>query len=132
MNGANLKVFIRVLFKHKILSLINLFGLAVGIAGCLLIVVYVTDELGYDAYHSNIDRIYRISTEFFTEGSTDHASLTSNPLGRELKHRYPEVEEAVRFNFGNEATIRYKDKLYKENSVWSADAGVFRVFSYNL
>src|SRR6267142_1060835 len=115
MNGANLKVYLRILFKNKLLSFFNLFGLAVGMASCLLISLYLPDELSFDADNTNINRIYRVTTEVVVEGTPDQAALTSAPLGPELKRRFGEVQEAVRFIFGNDVTVRYKDKVFKEN-----------------
>jgi putative ABC transport system permease protein len=132
MNGGNLRIYIRILFKNKVLSSINLFGLAVGIASCLFIMLYVVDELGYDSLHQNRDRIVRVTAEVKTDGSVDHIALSSSPLAKELKQNYPEVEEAARFNRAGNSTVMYRDHLYKEKDVYSADPEIFSIFSYRM
>jgi putative ABC transport system permease protein len=131
----NLKTYLRILFKNKVLSCINILGLALGISSCLFIVLYVTDELNYDSYHANINRIYRISTEFVSEGSVDHVAISSSPLNSELVTSLPGVEHIVRFNeMGDEKTLTVKidDKLYRESHVYKTDPEVFKTFSYKL
>jgi len=132
MNGGNLRIYIRILFKNKVLSGINLFGLAVGIASCLFIMLYVVDELNYDSHHQNRDRIFRVTADAKTEGSIDHIALSSSPLAKELKQNYPEVEEAARFNGTGNSTVKYRDHLYKEKDVYSADPEIFTIFSYRM
>src|ERR1700704_6584280 len=111
MNAADLKMYLRIVFKNKVLSLINLFGLAVGIASCLFITLYVVDELSYDSHHQNRDRIFRVTAEIKTDGSIDYAAISSSPLAKELKQNYQEVEEAARFNRAGNSTVMYRDHL---------------------
>ena len=64
------KTALRQLFKYRGFSLINLLGLAIGMACCILILLYVRYELSYDSYHENADRIYRVTREWFNEDGT--------------------------------------------------------------
>src|SRR5262245_25331867 len=95
----HLKIALRNLLKHKGYSLINVAGLAVGMACCLLILLFVQDELSYDRYHEHADRIYRLRVERFAAGGeaelTACASATMAPA---IIKDYPQVESAVRIS----------------------------------
>src|ERR1700677_3619516 len=93
-----LKIAWRNLIRHKSFSFINIGGLSVGIAACLLISLYVNYELGYDGYHLKKDRIVRITNTIHTP-ENDNLSIALTPvlLASTLNHNYPEVENAVRF-----------------------------------
>ena len=90
------KIAFRNLWKNKGYSAINIFGLAIGLATCLLITLYITDELGYDRFYKNADRIYRINTDAQFGGGKLHMTQTSDMMGQLLKKDYPQVEEYTR------------------------------------
>src|ERR1700750_2225100 len=93
-----LKIAWRNLLRHKVFSLINIGGLSIGIAACLLISLYVNFELNYDAYHLKKDRIVRITNLVHTpEADNLNIALTPVMLATALRQNYPEVETAVRF-----------------------------------
>jgi putative ABC transport system permease protein len=87
-----LKIALRSLWKSKGFSAINIFGLAIGLATCLLITLYVIDELNYDRYNEKADRIYRINSDIKFGGGDLHLTVTSDPMGAVLKKDYPQVE----------------------------------------
>ncbi|HNL64458.1 MAG TPA: ABC transporter permease, partial [Ferruginibacter sp.] len=91
-----LKVALRNLWKNKGYSAINIFGLAIGLATCLLIALYVTDELSYDRHFKNADRIYRLNSDIRFGGGDLHMTQTSDMMGELLKKDYPQVEEYTR------------------------------------
>src|SRR5690606_15034847 len=91
----------RNLIKNKGYSIINIFGLVIGLASCLLITLYVLDELSYDHYNVNADRIYRINSDISMGGGGVHMAQTSDMMGELLKNDYPEVEEFTRI-YSNE------------------------------
>jgi putative ABC transport system permease protein len=125
----NLKVYIRFLWKNKILTLINIGGLSIGIASCLFITLFVTDELSYDLHVKKIDRIYRIVTKIVSEGQVDRIAITTSALADHIEQNYPEVEKVVRFRIaGNDVTVKRGDALYKEKRIIKADDDVFDVF----
>jgi putative ABC transport system permease protein len=129
----SLKVYIRFLWKNKGLTLINIGGLSIGIASCLFINLFVTDELSFDLHEKNIDRIYRVTTKIVAEGSVDHIAITASALADHMQQNYPEVEKVVRFNvMGNDITVKRGDALYKEKRIVKADSNVFDVFSYEI
>lgn len=129
----NLRVYLRFLWKNKVLSLINIGGLSIGIASCLFINLFVADELSFDHHEKNIDRIYRVVSKIVTEGSVDRIAITASALADHVEQNYPEVEKVVRFSVvGNDVTVKRGDALYKEKRIIKADADVFDVFSYEI
>jgi len=124
-----MKIALRNFFKHKGFSFINVFGLAVGIACCLLILLFVVDELSYDKYHEKADRIYRAGLYGFIGGNEFNGVVTASPMAQTLVEEYPEVEAATRArNFGF-PVFRYADKVFSEERVFWVDPGFFDVFT---
>ena len=126
-------VAVRHLNRQKGYSGINVISLALGIACCLLIVLYVRDELSYDRYHDKADRIYRVVTD---ERQGDQVSRTADvllPTVTFIRDEFPEVEQSVRFvPPGNAWMLRYEDKGFYERSFYLADSSVFDVFDVPL
>ncbi|MFC2161755.1 ABC transporter permease [Acidobacteriota bacterium] len=123
------KIALRNFLKHKGFSFINVFGLAVGIACCLLILLFVVDELSYDKYHEKADRIYRAGLHGFISGNEFHGVVTASPMAQTLVDEYPEVEAATRArNFGF-PVFRYEEKVFSEERVFWVDPGFFDVFT---
>ena len=123
------KIAFRNLWKNKGYSSINIFGLAIGLATCLLITLYVTDELSYDRQFKNSDRIYRISSDIRFGGGDLHMTQTSDMMGQLLKKDYPQVEEYARLfaNDGNKL-IKKGNEFIDEPRVTNADSTFFTVF----
>ena len=91
-----LKVAIRNLLKRKVFTLINILGLATGMAVCLLIVLFVQDELSFDSFQEKGDRIYRMVLERKYPGRTSSYSIIPQSIGEAVKHEFPEVQESTR------------------------------------
>ena len=93
-----LKVALRAILRNKLTSFINIAGLAFAMTCCLLIFLFIQDELRYDRYHSKANRIYRITREFLSpDGSTTlHLGHVSPPFGPLLKNDFPDFEQVVR------------------------------------
>jgi putative ABC transport system permease protein len=126
-----LKVALRNLLRHKGYSFINIAGLAVGITCCLLILLFVQDELGYDRYHEKADRIYRLMVENQAEGRVFNNALSSAPMVPALLRDYPEIESAVRlYPVDASVLVSYDDKEFYEERFFYADAAVFEVFTF--
>ena len=126
-----LTVAFRNLVRHKVYSFINISGLAIGMTCCVLILIFARFELGYDAYHENADRIYRIAHERGTADGRIVPSATSPPpLAPVLRNEYPEVVHAVRFVRGT-SVIRYGNNRFRER-LFFTDASVFDVFDFPL
>lgn len=128
----HLLISFRSLFKNAGYTLINTIGLTLGIACCLLIGLYVQDELSYDQYHENKDRIYRLAG-FAAGASYENGIAKVGELwGPEAKATIPEVEASVRFvGYGRTLMTNGEDKYY-ERGGFLVDSTVFKVFSWNL
>ncbi|MGZ8525879.1 MAG: ABC transporter permease, partial [Chitinophagaceae bacterium] len=96
-----LKIAWRNLVRNKTFSLINIVGLAIGLACFIMIALYVTDELSFDRYNEKADRIYRVNSIIRFGGTELDLAVCSDPMGATLKKDYPQVEEFVRFYNSN-------------------------------
>jgi putative ABC transport system permease protein len=125
-----LKIAIRNIIKHKLHSLINVFGLAIAIACCLLLVLFIGNELSYDSFHKNKDRIFRINYSFVRENTTHIQAKTQAPLAPALTKEFPEIKYATRFLFSG-YTVKYQDNLFTENVTFT-DPDFLEMFSFHL
>jgi len=124
------KIAIRNLMRYKAYSFINISGLALGITCCLLILLYVQDELSYDRYHENSDRIYRVISESSHKGRTSRQFATPSIVGPILKREFPEVEQTVRlYPAWRPVIMGHSDRLFQEKRFYYADSTIFDVFS---
>lgn len=126
---------VRNLLRNKFYSFINIFGLAIGIACFLLIMLYVKDELSYDRHHSKSERIYRVIGKLNLEGQGEESSSCPFPVGPTIKQDFPQlVEHSVRFfNFQDpQHTLRVGEKKINESRLFVADSNVFQVFDFPL
>ena len=128
-----IKIALRNLRRNKLYSVLNITGLAIGITCCMLILLYVQDELSYDRFHEKSTRIYRATTHFVLKDRIMDFASTAHVQGPMFKEAYPEVENYVRFNsYGSRRMIRYEDVSYAEEKFIWVDNSVFDVFSFNL
>ncbi|MBD2751602.1 ABC transporter permease [Spirosoma validum] len=121
----------RNLWKHKLFSFINVFGLASGMLVCLLAMIGIKGAFEYDSFHPNPDRTYRILTDVTTQTNDEQGYATSPmPLADALKKQYPFVEEATRVvrNYGDFTANRKQLPLIFS----SVDPGFFRIFGFTL
>ncbi len=126
-------VAVRHLNRKKGYSFINVMSLSLGIACCLLIVLYVRDELSYDRFHDKADRIYRVVTEEHQGDQVSRSAEVFLPTVTFMQNEYPEVEGMVRFvPPGNAWMVKYGDKGFYERSFYLADSTVFDVFNVPL
>ncbi len=124
-----LKIAFRNLLKYRAYSLINIFGLAIGIAACILILLYVNDELSYDKYNKKADQIYRVTGHAVIQGSEIKMAITPAPLGATFVSDFPEVVQYTRLFPAPNMLIRYKNKVFNETQFFWADSTVFDVFT---
>jgi putative ABC transport system permease protein len=119
--------------RDKWYSLINILGLMIGITFSLFLIFYIKDELSYDNYNKNADRIYRI-TSYIKEPEKDvmKLAITQFPLGPELKKDFPEVEEAVRFVGNGRTMYRNGELRFYTDKVFFADSNLFKVFTHEF
>jgi putative ABC transport system permease protein len=131
------KIAWRNLIKKRAYSFINIFGLGLGIACCLLIFMFVQDELSYDNYHEKGARIYRVTHGELDDPKKDVSSYPfwvwgNAPIGQALKNDFPEIEKIVQFSGRADILLSHEDKLYQEDGVFFMDSTAFDVFSWNL
>ena len=119
----------RNLRKHSFYTFINILGLAVGIASCLIIVSYVRHEVSYDQYHENIERIYRVDAEIKFGPNHIILAVSPAPMADALRNDYPEVEVAGRFWNDGSMLVKRTDQNIKEDKVIYADSSIFRIFT---
>ncbi|MEP1307490.1 MAG: ABC transporter permease [Balneola sp.] len=124
-----LKITFRNLWKNKSYSFINIVGLAFGLASCIIILLYVNNELSYDKHHKNADRIARVVSFIDFSGSYLELATTSSPMGPTLKSDYADVEDMVRFRPRGEFLVRSNATNIKETDVIFSDPSVFNVFT---
>ncbi len=126
-----LKIALRNLLRHKGYSFINVAGLAVGITCCLLILLFVQDELSYDRYHEKAGRIYRLVVENEAEGRVFQNALSSAPMVPALLRDYPEIESAARFYpVDASVMVSYGERRFYEERFFYADAAAFEIFTF--
>lgn len=122
----------RNLLRHKAQSAINIFGLATGIASCLLIYLYVSSEQRYDRQFSDGDRIYRLTSNLNLAGQKDRIARNSLKPAQELHAMFPEIESYLRFMILGRQTIWYEDKMFNEKEIAFADSTFFQFFDFKV
>jgi putative ABC transport system permease protein len=120
----------RNLLKNRFFSLINILGLATGLACFILITLYVTDELSYDRYNEKASRIYRVNSDIIFGTTELKLAVSSDPMGATLKKDYPQVEEFARLYTSSGSKLIKKGNVFiNEGNVGHADSTFFRVFT---
>ena len=129
-----LKVAARTLSRNRVYSSINIVGLAMGIACCLLIFFWVLDELSYDRFHEDLDRIHRVVFDQDYSGKLFRAMVTPHPLAAAIRDEIPEVEGAARVAYLSEVLIRRKEKevAFYEDEIHAVDRDFFKIFTFPL
>lgn len=126
-----LKTAFRNLGKNKLYSGINIIGLTVGLAACLLIGVYISHELSYDKFNSNAGRIVRVTMEYKRTETVNTTASTGTKVGPQFKRTFPAVEEYTR-TFISHGIIKNGEKIFDEQRILFADQPLFKIFSFNL
>ncbi len=133
MIRSYLKIAFRNILKYRGYSLINILGLAIGLACFTLIVLFVRDELSYDKYHPKADRTWRLVLDANIMGSELHAPITPAPMAAVLVEEIPEIEIATRLQpFSGETQIRYGEKGFVEKRFMLVDSNITEVFAINF
>jgi putative ABC transport system permease protein len=129
----HLLIALRTISKHKIFSAINLFGLAVGIACFTVIMLYIQDELAYDKFHADSERVYRVVKDFVNDDGSKTPDATTPPaLAAALQREIPEMEQAVRIfpSWGYKPLLTYGEKTFYEEHFLRVDSTFFEIFSF--
>ena len=132
-----LKIAWRNLSRYKFISFINIFGLSVGLACCMLILVYILNELSYDKYQPHADRVYRVTRTFINPETKDvnlELGTVAPPFGPLLKNDFGEIEAMTRLLMSppNGYPVRYEDKMFTETKAFWADSNFFNFFKMKL
>lgn len=131
MFRLNLKIALRSLWKNKGFALINIGGLAIGVASCMLLLLYVAYEFSFDKQFKNYDTTYVAYNSLETNGEIVSVAMTPGVLASELKEKYPDVVAVSRSTYPNEQLISYGDKKIKNKAVF-ADPSFFKILDYKF
>jgi len=134
MFKSYLKTTLRNIKKHFGYSLINIMGLAIGMACCILILLFVFDELSYDKFHENHDRIYRVTRQWLNEdGAVSlHLGQVAPPVAPLLENDFPEIVHAIRIIGADGLLIGRNGNFFEEPRFFFAEENIFNVFSYEM
>ncbi len=127
-----LQVALRNLRNHKAYSLINIIGLAIGIACCILILLFVLEELSYDKFNREYGRMYRVQASVKLEGRDLDMAFAPAPAGVTLVNEFPEVIQYTRIMHTPNMLIRYKNNMFNETRFYWADSTLFAVFTMHF
>lgn len=123
---------LRNLYKHKGYFLLNIVGLVIGISSFLFISLYIINELSYDRFHSQSERMFRVHVKGLLMGQNLDMAVTASPMARALINDYPEVEKVTQVKESGAWVIGYEDRRFNEDGVLFADSAFFDVFDFNL
>ncbi len=128
------KIAWRNLIKYRLISIINLFGLSIGLGSCLLITLYILNELSYDRFNKNADRIYRVTRDFYTSDGSRSLKLCSisPPFGYYMPTDFPEIEKMTRLLDDGITPLKYQDKVFNETNLFWADENLSDVFTFQM
>lgn len=126
------KVAFRNILRHRFYSFINVFGLTIGIAVSLLISFYVFDELSYDKFHKDADRIHQIYLRAMLQGKPVEGANSCAPIAAASREELSGVEDATRINIWWNQVYRYEDNIFTEEKTLLADSNFFSFFTFEL
>ncbi|HMB90315.1 MAG TPA: ABC transporter permease, partial [Rhodothermales bacterium] len=127
-----LKVALRTLKRHPGYAFINIFGLAVGMACCLLIGLYVHQEWSYDRFHNNADRIYRVTTDLaLPDAPPSEYAIVSRPMAQALREAYPDVENLSLIEIWN-PRLAHEGQYFSDDAFYFVEPAFLDIFSFPL
>ena len=127
-----LKIALRNIRRHVGYSFINIFGLAIGMTCCLLIMLWVLDELSYDRFHENANSIYRVEQDQFYSGSVFHVNVTPYPMAEGLKAEIPEVKHATPYPYAGTLLYRHGENTFFEGGTRAVTPEFLDMFTFPL
>ena len=126
-------ITLRNISKNKGFTLINITGMAVGLAASLLILLWVQDELSFEKYNNHAQDIFRVEEDQFYSGERYHVTVTPYPSGPVWMQKIPEIKEQTRLNLWLPRVLfRNEEKVFFENSIIAADSGFLKMFTLPL
>ena len=126
------KIAWRTLSRNRLYSLINIGGLTIGLACCILIGLYLANELSYDRFHANAGRLFRVTTEYTVNGAVSRVGQTASAPGPRLSAAFPQIQSYVRIQSFQPYVVRYADRTFVEPRFLFADSTFFTMFSFPL
>ncbi len=125
-----LRLSLRNILKHKGFAIINIIGLAIGLAVLLLIVLWIQDEMSYEKFNHNAAYIYRVEEDQFYSGEKYHVTVTPHPSGPVWKEKIPEIREQARYYRLPRILFRQGETVFYESSIAATDSGIFKIFTF--
>lgn len=125
-----LKTAFRFFTRNKGFAIINLLGLSMGLAVSILGFLYVINELSYDRFHRNADRIYRIAVDALVGNTAIYQTFTPAPMARALYDEFPEIGAVTRISDWDDIQFEYQDKSFVEDKVFVTDSTFFEMFTF--
>jgi putative ABC transport system permease protein len=125
-------IAVRSIFRQKGFSLINILGLAIGLACALLILLWVQDELSFDKFHEQAHRLYRVEEDQYYSGAVYHVNVTPYPSAPVWKAEIPEIEDACRYQWSSGMLFTYGEKAFYEGGCVAVDSTFFDLFTYGF
>jgi putative ABC transport system permease protein len=130
-----IKTYFKLAFRHLLrkstFSFINISGLTIGLISCILIGLFITDELSYDTFHLKADRIARMTSEYSASGTVNPAVQTGTRVGPRFKSVFPAIEEFTRTFVGRTIVSKGPTHFEENNFLW-ADSGFFKIFTFPI
>lgn len=123
---------LRVLLKNKFYSFLNIFGLALGLAVSIIIMLYVQSDYTYDKSHENWDQVYRVESKFFIPPKNDEFALTSTALAELMQLKFPEIHSYTRLKNAGQILFRIDDSNFYVDDVYFADSTMFDLFTHKF
>ena len=132
MFRSHLRIAVRNLLGNKLFSIVNISGLAIGIACSLLLFMFVRDELSFDRSHKNANEIYRAYLQLKINGKESVNGKTAAPLGPTMVKEFPEVVDYSRVGYFGAHDLRFGEKIFRETNLYGVDSSFFTLFDYPL
>ena len=126
------KIAVRNILRNKTYSIINIFGLAIGIACSILIILWINDELSYDQFHKNSSDLFIVAQKVYLQDGIEYGSEIPYPAGQELKSNYPEILDVARVYYSRALLFAHNEKRSIENQILIVDPEFLTMFSFSL
>ena len=126
------KIALRNFIKQKGYSTINVLGLSIGMAACIMITLYILQESSFDDFHTKGDRIYRVTSHMKAPTETENTAQTPCPVGAHIALEFPEIKKCVRIYFSRGNLFKYHNKRFLEENLMYADSSFFEVFDFKI
>ncbi|MEM8523121.1 MAG: ABC transporter permease [Bacteroidota bacterium] len=128
----NIKITLRNFWKYKFYGSINIIGLTIGLTASFLIILYLQNELSFDQFFEDSDRIHQVILSSSYGGEEFTTSNTPPPVGETMQAEFPEIESFTRHHILNDMVMRHEDNFFTESNVWVVDSNFLEFFSFPL